>query len=106
MDWSAIEDRTRNLESWRTFGTPQEAIVDAAETYRRDLWRDQAYRPEVWIEKEALVGVIEGVCNELNVPYFACRGYVSQSEQYRAGKRALRHENGGQTSRYHPSWGP
>jgi hypothetical protein len=41
----------------------------------------------VWIEKEALVGVISGVCDELQVPYFACRGYNSQSEQWAAGRR-------------------
>jgi hypothetical protein len=41
----------------------------------------------VWIEKEALLGVIEGVCTELRVPYFAHRGNNSQTLQYQAGKR-------------------
>jgi hypothetical protein len=31
-----------------------------------------------------LVGVIEGVCQELDVPYFACRGNPSQSEVWEA----------------------
>ena len=30
------------------------------------------------------------VCDQLDVPFFACRGYVSQSEQYSAGKRLAR----------------
>jgi len=51
------------------------------------MWANQERRCEVWIEKEALAGVIEGVCRELDCPYFACRGYVSQSEQWRAGVR-------------------
>ena len=42
-------------------------------------------RVEVWIEKDALLGVIEGICQEYRVPHFACRGNNSQSEQYRAG---------------------
>src|SRR5262249_40743817 len=54
---------------------------------REDLWAGQRYRPEVWIEKEALLGVIEGVCTELRVPYFAHRGNNSQTLQYQAGKR-------------------
>ena len=41
----------------------------------------------MWIEKEALIGVVERPCVELDVPFFACRGYVSQSEQWRAGER-------------------
>jgi hypothetical protein len=55
------------------------------------LWRGQRYRPEVWIEKEALLGVIEGVCTELRVPYFAHRGNNSQTLQYQAGKRFARY---------------
>jgi hypothetical protein len=67
------------------------SIGSAATSYREDLWAGQHYRPEVWIEKDALLGVIEGVCNELRVPYFACRGNNSQSEQYKAGKRYAEH---------------
>lgn len=48
---------------------------------------DQEYHLEVWIEKDALTGVIEPICDELRVDYFACRGYSSQSEQWRAGQR-------------------
>ena len=58
-------------------------------SYHLDLWEDQEYRPEVWIEKEALIGVFEGVCQEYDVPYFACRGYCSQSEMWAAGQRLL-----------------
>jgi len=40
-----------------------------------------------WIEKDALVGVIAGICNTLDVPYFSCRGYTSQSEMWAAAQR-------------------
>lgn len=88
IDWETIEDRTRNLAKNWTFKSPKEAIAQIRKQYYIDMWDNQEKRVEVWIEKEALVGVIEGVCRELDVPYFACRGYVSQSEQWRAGKRA------------------
>ncbi len=51
------------------------------------MWRGQDFSFEVWIEKDALLGVIEGVCDEYRVPYFACRGNNSESEQYKAGKQ-------------------
>ena len=87
IDWEAIEDRTRELEKPTTWASPADIIDAAAEQFKLDVWKDQPSRVEVWIEKEALVGVIEPVCEELRLPYFACRGYSSQSEQWRAGRR-------------------
>ena len=87
IDWSAIEDRTRNLQSNSHWDNPADVIDAARQSYRIDMWENQDTRVEVWIEKEALVGVIDNVCTSLDVPYFACRGYVSQSEQWRAYRR-------------------
>ena len=87
IDWSATEDRTRYLRRLSTWDEPADIIDSAAHSYRIDMWARQPVAPEVWIEKDALVGVIQGVCEERRVPYFACRGYSSQSEQYSAGKR-------------------
>ena len=93
IDWSAIEDRTRNLRANPHWDDPASVIEAARQSYRIDMWENQPKRVEVWIEKEALAGVISGVCEELDVPYFSCRGYVSQSEQWRAGHRARYHFN-------------
>ena len=87
VDWDAIEDTTRRLERLATWESPQDVLSAVVKQYRLDVWEGQDYRVEVWIEKEALVGVIKHVCRELRVPYFACRGYVSQSAQYEASKR-------------------
>ncbi len=87
IDWEAIEDRTRNVKKPNTWESPQEIVTAVAAQYQEDLWAGQDYRVEVWIEKDALIGVIEPVCERYRVPYFACRGNVSQSEQWRAGKR-------------------
>lgn len=89
VDWNAIEDRTRNLKGWYfpELKTAQEILEDAANCHERDHWADQPNYVEVWIEKDALVGVIERVCRQYRVPFFACRGYNSQSEQYKAGRR-------------------
>lgn len=87
VSWTAIEDRTRNLQGVRTWRGPAESLRECANGYLADLWVDQPIRPEVWIEKDALVGVISDICARLRVDFFACRGYNSQSEQWRAGRR-------------------
>lgn len=90
IDWDAIEDRTRRLNSLSTWANPAEIVGAIAEQYMEDLWLDQKRHVEVWIEKDALLGVVEPVCNKWRVPYFACRGYASQSAQYEAGQRIQR----------------
>lgn len=97
IDWNAIEDRTRYLRGINTLEDPADAISAAARDYHEDLWAAQRYRPEVWIEKDALVGVVEPVCARWRTDFFACRGYSSQSEQYNAGKRFARRKAIGQT---------
>ena len=96
VDWDAIVDRTRNRRLLTRWENPAQIIDACVNSYHVDRWDGQPFRPEVWIEKDALVGVIQGVCNELDVPYFACRGYVSQSEQWRAGQRFRRDMRNGQ----------
>lgn len=87
IDWSAITDRTRNLKAVSHWGNPGEVISTAAHQFRIDKWENQDHRVEVWIEKEALVGVFEGVCRQEDVGLFACKGYTSQSEMWSAGQR-------------------
>ncbi|MBP2297987.1 hypothetical protein [Azospirillum picis] len=95
IDWEAIEDRTRNLQSVSTWEDPESIIDACAAQFRVNRWADQPAHVEVWIEKEALIGVIEPVCNEFYVPFFACRGYTSQSEQWRAGRRLRKKHRAG-----------
>jgi len=96
IDWAAIEDRTRHLRKLASWDSPKDILEASAAQFRYDRWGSQPTRVEVWIEKDALIGVIEPTCNEWRVPYFACRGYSSQSEQWRAGRRFLGHRENGQ----------
>lgn len=91
IDWDAIEDRTRSLRGLSHWNSPAEIIKSAHYSFRIDKWASQPNRVEVWIEKDALVGVIEAVCQEADVDFFACRGYVSQSEMFTAGQRIARY---------------
>lgn len=97
IDWDYIVDRTRFIRSLSHWDSPADVLNSAAASYRADMWADQKYRPEVWIEKDALVGVIERVCNRWDVPYFSCRGYTSQSEMWGAAQRIGGHLKEGKT---------
>lgn len=96
IDWEFIVDRTRGSRANSHWEAPADVVQSAADGYRRDLWADQNFRPEVWIEKDALVGVIAGVCRKWDVAYTSCRGYTSQSEMWRASQRLLGYMKAGQ----------
>lgn len=87
IDWGVIVDRTRFLRGHNNWENPPAFLRDTAYRYRLDSRSDQDSLIEVWIEKDALIGVISRPCSELDVDYFACRGYVSLSEMWRAAQR-------------------
>lgn len=87
ISWTAIEDRNRGLMGLRCWDGPKDAVKSVIDDYRIDKWANQPIRPEVWVEKAALEGVVGTICNKLQVDFFSCRGYNSQSEQWRAGRR-------------------
>lgn len=89
IDWDHIVDRTRNVRRVTHWEDPAEIIKATADSFKVSLWEEQGDYVEVWIEKDALVGVITRVCTELDVPYFSCRGYTSQSEMWAASQRLL-----------------
>jgi len=96
IDWEAIEDNLRYLQGSPTVSGPHEAIKQAKAKLRLNLWADQDWQPEVWCEKDAMIGVVEGICDKLRVNFFACRGYTSQSAMYRAGQRMAQYVRDGQ----------
>lgn len=98
IDWDSIEDRTRNLEYLNHWDSPRDIIEASASQFRYDRWKTQPLRCEVWVEKEALVGVVQPTCDQFRVPYFACRGNTSQSELYSAAKRFTEYAEEGQTT--------
>ncbi len=89
VDWYSLVDRTRDLRGTSHWTDPASIMRSTASSFRQDKWRNQPNRIEVWIEKDALIGVIAGVCDELDLDYFSCRGYTSQSEMWVAGQRLL-----------------
>jgi len=89
IDWNAIEDRTRYIRKQSHWTEPQDILATAAKQFTMNKREEQPYYIEVWIEKDALVGLLDDVCTENDVPYFSCRGYTSQSEIWEAARRFL-----------------
>lgn len=87
IDWYAIEDRTREVVSMPHWNSVSDIVHACANQYSIDKWEGQQYRPEVWVEKEALAGIVGGVCKRWDISYLSCRGYTSQSEMWKSAQR-------------------
>jgi hypothetical protein len=81
-----IADNTRWMRKPRTFSSMESAMKRTAETYRRCLWDDQEMYVEVWLEKDALAGVLYEVTEDWDVPLMVTRGYPSLSYLYEAAE--------------------
>ncbi len=87
VSWGAIEDRTRSLSSYSSWYTAKDFLKNVSPVYQYPMWKDQDNYVEVWVEKEALAGVIEQACDKWRTPFLACRGYMSLSAIYEAHER-------------------
>jgi hypothetical protein len=95
IDWSAFVDSTRWHLREQTFDGIQDAAERTIETYRRDLWSTQPFYVEVWVEKDAIAGLIYDRARLFGVPVFVCRGYASLSSMYSASVLFRRAERAG-----------
>lgn len=93
IDWYAIVDRTRNLRRNSHWECPSDVIDSARYSYMLDRWVNQPNYVEVWVEKDALIGIVSQICRKLDVPHFSCRGYTSQSEMWSAAQRFIRQDH-------------
>ena len=87
VDWEMIEDRGRETVSNSHWSSPAEIIRSAAESFGIDRWEGQPCYVEVMVEKDALSGILEPVCRELDIRFTANKGYSSSSALYEASKR-------------------
>jgi hypothetical protein len=79
LPYNWLTDNTRWQRKPRTYGSVEEALAETARLYRRALWRDADAHCEIWIEKDALAGVVYPVTAEYDVPLMVARGYSSLS---------------------------
>lgn len=81
-DWDAIEDRIRVPKFPNEWDDINDAMTTLIEVYRRKRWCDQENYVEVWVEKDALSGVLEPITRDYHVHLLVNRGYSSISAMH------------------------
>ena len=86
LPYSWLADNTRWQRKPRTYNGVQDALKATAAFYRKDLWTNADSYVEIWLEKDALSGVIYPVTSLYDVPLMVARGYASLSFLYNAAE--------------------
>ena len=87
LDWDAIEDRGRQPKTPLEFKNLADLVETAVHWYRLPRWSDQIEYAELWVEKEALAGVLEPLAREFHVTLMVNKGYSSSSAMYESAQR-------------------
>lgn len=95
VDWNAIEDRTRTPFVPYSVDDIEDAIEDTINQYRLDRQRDQDVYIELWVEKDALSGVLKRITSKYHIRLMVNKGYSSCSAMHDAYKRLLIQERKG-----------
>jgi hypothetical protein len=79
-----LVDNTRWMRKPRSYTGMEAALEETVKTYRRDLWNEQEAYVEIWLEKDALAGVLYKETEARDVRLMVTRGYPSLSYIYEA----------------------
>jgi hypothetical protein len=91
IDWDAIEDRVRVPRIPTEFNNLKELVDTAINSYRLPRWEGQEYYIELWVEKDALSGVLAPLARKYHVTLMVNRGYSSSSAMYESAQRFAQH---------------
>ena len=81
-----IADSTRWQRKPVTYRGIEHLLNETAKLYRRALWEKQHAYVEIWLEKDALAGVLHAVTSEWDVPLMVTRGFASLSYLHTAAE--------------------
>ncbi len=87
VDWSAIEDRNRRPHILYSVDDIDDAIEDTINQYRLDRQEGQDVHVELWVEKDALSGVLKRVTEKYHIKLIVNKGYSSTSAMYDSYER-------------------
>lgn len=87
LDWDAIEDRGRVPDHPPEFEDLDALAQAALRSYRLPRWEGQEVYAELWVEKQALAGVLQPLASEFHATLMVNKGYSSQSAMYESAKR-------------------
>jgi hypothetical protein len=91
FDW--IVDESRRRRENQTYNSIADAARDTANFYRRSALHACPDYVEIWSEKEALAGVIEGAAEDYDVPIIITKGMPSITQLYGSAREIARAAN-------------
>jgi hypothetical protein len=77
IPWDWIVDEGREFERAASWNDPKAFARAAMRSYRRDFWKTQPKRVEVWSEKGTVRGVLAPVLDEYGVGFRVMHGFSS-----------------------------
>lgn len=87
VDWDQIEDRGRPPRSPNQFDDLSDLVETALRAYRLPRWKGQQTYCELWVEKQALAGVLEPLASRFHVTLMVNKGYSSASAMKQSADR-------------------
>ena len=87
VDWDAIEDRGRVPETPSDWKNLEGLVESALRAYRLPRWEGQSKYVELWVEKQALAGVLAPLAHEHHATLMVNKGYSSASAMKESASR-------------------
>ena len=87
MDWDALEDRVRVPRIPNDFRDLDHLTDAALASYKLDRWKGQENYVELWVEKDALAGILAPIAREYHITLMVNKGYSSMSAMYESSYR-------------------
>ena len=90
LPYEWLADNTRWTIRAEAYQGLDSAMAIWHEAYRRDLWAKQAENVEIWVEKDAIAGVLEPITRKYQAPLYVARGFSSMTFAYQAAESIRR----------------
>ena len=87
VDWEIIEDRIRIPQRPSQWDSINELVSAALSQYRKDRHYSQENYVEIWVEKDALSGILEPITRKYHLNLMVNRGYSSITAMWNASQR-------------------
>ena len=87
VDWDIIEDRIRIPQRPGQWDSINQIVNSAMNQYRKDRHYSQENYVEVWVEKDALSGILQPITEKYHLNLMVNRGYSSITAMWNASQR-------------------
>lgn len=89
LGWEWIGDATRELVRPLYFLDLKDRLESAKRNLRLNHWKYQDTRVILCVEKDAIAGILEPLCEELQVPFLPFRGQLSDATLYQFAEHII-----------------